>query len=292
MLTRERQDTRQIVMGKLTTADTQENDNDTKRLQVLYAINDLLTSTELEGLDINGVLPHILQAITTHFDTSMGSIIIVDDQQNIRYSCLKNRLRQDKDNLKLFDGILDNGLAGWVMQRQNPAIVHDTVTDSRWLKRPLYRSSLKPYSALSAPLLIHNRVIGVITILKDGPRKFTDSDLTLFVAIASQATRIIQTARLFEESNHRLEMLSVLNKASTVINSSLDLNEIMHQILLRMNDLLNAEAISIALVDQLTSELVYQIATGIGSDKNNWVKVAPKSGFIRMGDGTCRTCAC
>jgi hypothetical protein len=44
----------------------------------------------------------------------------------------------------------------------------------------------------------------------------------------------------------------------------------MQLLLAQMNDLLNAEAISIALVDQQTNELVYRVAEGTGQRKDCW----------------------
>jgi adenylate cyclase len=114
---------------------------------------------------------------------------------------------------------------------------------------------------------VRNRVIGAITIHKAGVHQFDERDLSLLTAISNQAASSIENARLYEASQRQLKISALLNEASRVINSSLDINEIMQSLLAQMNDFLNAEAISIALVDKQTNELVYQVAEGIGAEE-------------------------
>jgi len=111
------------------------------------------------------------------------------------------------------------------------------------------------------------RAIGAVTIRKPGSSQFDQHDLDLLTAVSNQATNTIENARLLEESRRQLRISSLLNEASRTINSSLDINEVMQLMLAQMNDLLHVEAISIALVDKQTNELVYQVAEGIGSEK-------------------------
>ncbi|MEW5986935.1 MAG: GAF domain-containing protein, partial [Chloroflexota bacterium] len=73
--------------------------------------------------------------------------------------------------------------------------------------------------------------------------------------------------RLYVEAQRQLRLMGLLHEAAQVINSSLDIHEIMRSLLAKMNDLLHVEAISIALVDRQTGELVYEVAEGIGSEK-------------------------
>ncbi|MEZ4594669.1 MAG: GAF domain-containing protein, partial [Chloroflexota bacterium] len=135
----------------------------------------------------------------------------------------------------------------------------------RWLPRPGHSTSYEAWSVICTPFSVRNRIIGAITIHKPGKNQFDDSDLNLLTAISNQAASSIENARLYEASQRQLKISALLNEASRVINSSLDINEIMQSLLAQMNDFLNAEAISIALVDAQTNELVYQVAEGIGA---------------------------
>ncbi|MCA9959310.1 MAG: GAF domain-containing protein, partial [Anaerolineales bacterium] len=165
------------------------------------------------------------------------------------------------------DDIMSHGLAGWVIRQQKPYIITDTRTDEHWLPRPGHVTTVEPWSVICTPFITHNRAIGALTIHKAGINQFDEQDLSLLAAISNQAAATIENARLFEQSQRQLQVSALLYEASKVINSSLDINEIMQHLLSQMNELLHAEAISIALVDKQSNELVYQVAAGIGSEK-------------------------
>ncbi|MCZ7671511.1 MAG: GAF domain-containing protein [Chloroflexi bacterium] len=119
---------------------------------------------------------------------------------------------------------------------------------------------------MCTPFLKQDKVIGAATIIKPGENQFKEDDLEILNIIANQTTDIFEKARILDESHRQLRVSDLLNEASRSINSSLDLSVVMQSMLTQMNEFLNAEAISIALVDRQTNELVYQVAAGIGSD--------------------------
>ena len=81
-----------------------------------------------------------------------------------------------------------------------------------------------------------------------------------------KTNNILEKALIVRDSRYQLSISELFNEASRSINSSLDLNEVMQSMLVQMNEFLHAEAISIALVDKQSNELVYQVAAGIGSN--------------------------
>ena len=123
-------------------------------------------------------------------------------------------------------------------------------------------------SALLLPMVAHDSFVGLAILIgtKDD-RLFSEQETKLAHMMANQAAIAIENARLYEDTQRQLKVSALLNEASKVINSTLDTNEILQSLLAQMNELLNAEALSIALVDKQRNELVYEIAEGIGSDK-------------------------
>jgi PAS domain S-box-containing protein len=256
--------------------------DDSGRLQTLYEVNDLLKQAEADGLDMNVILPRVLQVAMQQLNAQSGSIIVVNANIQPEYVWMIDEKEQHHDTTPYLDAILEDGLAGWVIRNQEPAIIPDSAGDDRWLSiSPDSRQGREPCSVISTPLISRTRRIGAITMTKPGYNKFDTNDLNLLTAIASQAASTIENARLYEESRrqavenarlyreaqHQLRVSTLLNEAGKVINSSLDLNEIMQSLLAQMNELLNVDALSIALVDKQRQELVYEVAEGIGSDK-------------------------
>lgn len=238
---------------------------DSDRLHTLYVVNDMLKQVEADGLNINLILPRVLNLSVQQLEAQDGSIIVVNESLKVEYAWLSGENSHNNHSEEFLETIMNSGVAGWVIRNHAPCMINDTQNDNRWLPRPGHTTSSHAWSVICTPFSVRNRVIGAITIHKVGANQFDDRDLSLLTAISNQAASSIENARLFEASQRQLKISALLNDASRVINSSLDINEIMQSLLAQMNDFLNAEAISIALVDKQTNELVYQVAEGAGA---------------------------
>jgi PAS domain S-box-containing protein len=233
-----------------------------QRLEILYAVNSKLKQVEVDGLHLNHILPQILDIAVKQLNAKDGSIIVVDHDLQIEYAWLA-----DKKSDTFLNDIMKEGLAGWVINNKQPAIIHDTQNDSRWLAKPGQIVDDTGWSVICTPFLIRNRAVGAITLHKNQTHQFDNEDLELLTTISNQAAATIENARLYERSQRQLQISALLNEASRAINSSLDINLIMQSLLSQMNEFLHAQALSIALVDKQTNELVYQVAEGMGSKK-------------------------
>lgn len=233
-----------------------------QRLETLYAVNNKLKQVEADGLHINHVLPQILDIAVKQLNARDGSIIVIDQEMQIEHAWLA-----DPKSEGYLSDIMNQGLAGWVIRNQQPALVDNTRSDERWLIIPGRPTNKEGCSIICSPFIIRGRAVGVITIHKPQINEFDNEDLELLTLISDQAAATIENARLYERSQRQLQISALLNEASRVINSSLDINQIMQSLLSQMNEFLHAQALSIALVDQQTNELVYQVAEGIGSQK-------------------------
>jgi NtrC-family two-component system sensor histidine kinase KinB len=229
-------------------------------LSTLYVINDMLKQVEADGLHIEVILPRVLDLAVRQLEAHDGSIIVVNHNLEIEHAWLT-----DQESDPLLEEIMHKGVAGWVIRHKSPVLIDDTRQDERWFPDPSHATAAESWSVLCTPFVVRDRAIGAITIHKPGENMFQEQDLDLLFTISSQAASTIENARLYEDMQRQLQMSALLNEASRVINSSLDINEIMQSLLTQMNEFLNAEAISIALVDKQTNELVYQVAEGIGS---------------------------
>lgn len=237
---------------------------DDNRLQTLYKINLLLRQVEAEGLGVDIVLPRVLDIAASQLEADDGSIIVVDEHLMIQHAWLRNQSRQRQFELQLSQ-ILQHGLAGWVIRHRSPSLIENTAVDTRWLPSSIDANT--SWSVVCAPLLVQNRAIGAVTLHRSSVHPFTQSDINLLTLIADQAAATVEHANLYDEARQQTRITSLLNEASSVINASLDINEIMQRLLAQMNGFLNAEAISIALVNHQSGELVYEAAEGIGADQ-------------------------
>lgn len=168
------------------------------------------------------------------------------------------RLPQDLMHYPLIREALD-GSAPIYLRHSDPSLTER----ERHLLAEIHANGL-----LLLPLTAHDQIIG-LAILVDArdDQQFSQQEISFVQMLANQASIAIQNARLYQDTQRQLRVSALLNEASKVINSSLDTNDILQSLLAQMNELLNAEAISIALVDKQQNELVYEVAEGPGSDK-------------------------
>ncbi len=93
----------------------------------------------------------------------------------------------------------ERGMAGWVAAHREAVLVPDTTQDERWLRRPDdAENQTGAKSAVSAPILLRDKLLGVITLVHPKPGFFAIEHLELVKAIASQAGTAIRNAQLFE----------------------------------------------------------------------------------------------
>ncbi len=85
-------------------------------------------------------------------------------------------------------------------------------------------------SELAVPLLVKNKVIGVIDIQSEIPSFFTSDHQRLLELVASRMAIAIENARLYTRVSRQAETLAVLNEISREITSILDVDDLLERI--------------------------------------------------------------
>lgn len=118
---------------------------------------------------------------------------------------------------------------------------------------------------LTAPMKVQERVIGALDVESQPPHHFTKHDQRLLQTLADQAAVALENARLYRETQQRIDELTTLTMISQAITSTLDLNITLTIITDHTVRLLSAEAASVALLDSTRGEIWFQAASGSGS---------------------------
>ena len=87
-------------------------------------------------------------------------------------------------------------------------------------------SILDYQSALLSPIKVNNSLYGVIFFLHSRKKFFKKQDSLLIEPLLEQAPLAIEKANTFERMEHNLAELSILQKTGSMINSTLNLNEV------------------------------------------------------------------
>jgi len=184
----------------------------TGEIQFLSDISSRLNS----DLDINRVLSDVLALTVERVEASNGSILIFDEHGTVAHKILARRGMPPDQAQMVIEEVLRQGLAGWVVNRRQGAVVDDVLGDSRWISFP--DDDLQDGSAIGMPLVRRDRMVGVLTLRHVEKNHFTADQLTLLSSIADQAVIAIENARLFDSVQaERARLGAIINGAGDAI---------------------------------------------------------------------------
>ena len=244
-------------------------------LELLFNISRELTS----ALDLSTVLERVISLSIENVGALNGSIIVMDSSKVPIEGILCVGDKLINNATQQLAATLNDGLAGWVIRNMQGALITDTSQDERWLRRPDDdQNQTGAKSAVCVPLIAHQQLVGVMTLVHPNPNSFSTTHLELIQAIADQAGISVLNARLYEDSLRRARVMTALAESASEITSSLDLDEVLGRILAQISDALRVELVSLALAGPPGNTLTY-VATSAGSD-------SPLIGYqIPLGNG-------
>jgi signal transduction histidine kinase len=165
------------------------------------------------------------------------------------------------------------GLVGCVAQHGVALRVGDVSQDPRYVtKVPGVRS------ALVVPLVVGDRIIGLIDAASSRLNAFSADDERLMATVARQLASAIENARLYQETEGRLAEVSALYELARQMNTSLNIQEVLDSTVRSLKRAMGCRACSIALIDPVSNILRIRAAAGI---EDKW-----KRDFeLRLGEG-------
>jgi NtrC-family two-component system sensor histidine kinase KinB len=235
-------------------------DNSTRAsLELLYNISRELSS----ALDLRTLLERVLFLSMQNVGAINGSIIVLDDNGAPIDSAIIAGDKIHKHTTKRLLDTLDRGLSGWVVRERRVALVENTHQDPRWMPRQ-YEDDEKqlPKSAVSAPILTRDKLVGVLTLVHPKPGFFSNEHVALVQAIADQAGIAVLNARLYDESQRQAGIMTALAKSASGISSSLNLDDVFMGILEQTDFALNVHLVLLTLVDLPSGNLELRAAKG------------------------------
>ncbi len=237
-------------------AEAQATERERASLDLLYAI-----SRELTGeLDLRDLLQRVLDLTMTNVGALSGSILVLDEEGKVSEGALAYDGKVHDQTAERLAETFEQGLAGWVVENREAARVANTFEDKRWLNRHPEEENGNPRSAISAPLLARDRIVGVVTLVHPQPEHFTEADVDLLRAIADQAGIAVENARLFRAEQDRKNFALTLQEIARIINSALDPGLVFDQVLRQLARVVDYDSASIFVLEDESLRLVSSIS--------------------------------
>ena len=169
-----------------------ENEDLTDEVQALRryitALRDLQFSVQhfTPEQDILALLDDTLSCALVLLDASDGSLMLIDEETDeLVFVLVHGAVCETLPGLR-FDR--HKGIAGWVTDQVEPAIVNNVRTDLRFLTSVDEKMGFETQSLVAVPLAAQGRVLGVIEVVnKRSGEDFTEDDANLLSILATLA---------------------------------------------------------------------------------------------------------
>ncbi len=159
-----------------------------------YQIGQNLASS----LDLRAVLRDTIELTTVVLDAEAATLFLLDeDNQELIFAIPTG---EKGDVLREYRIPVGEGIAGWVVQTGQSALVNDVQNDPRFLRQVDSTTGFTTRNVLCVPLQYRGRITGALeTLNKRAPSGFTEEDQQWLEMLATQAAIAIENARLYAQ---------------------------------------------------------------------------------------------
>lgn len=190
-----------------------QSDADARRradeLATLNEIANAITSS----LDMPAILRQIVRQINRYFHVEAGAILLRDALSgDLEFTVM---LQQEQETLQGTVIPRGRGVAGWVAETGNTAIVLDPDNDPRFFRAVSDSVNFETRSILCVPIINRGHVIGVIELLNKTDGAFSHDDARRLQSMATTIGIALENARLFANTvAGREQLAAILNSTS------------------------------------------------------------------------------
>jgi signal transduction protein with GAF and PtsI domain len=173
-----------------------------RQIETLSQVSETVTSNRL----IDDILQLIVTMTAQMMNSKICSIVLLDQPTGeLRIAATQSLSEQYrlKPNLKVGQSI-----SGRAVQERRPMIVQDVTRDRDYMYPDMAKKE-GLCSLLSVPMLVRDKVVGVINSYTSRPHHFSTEEVKLMQAIANQAAIAIEHTTLLEKSFEMQEALAV-----------------------------------------------------------------------------------
>ncbi len=216
---------------------------------LLLEVADVVNTT----LDLDTTLRRVAELVRKVIDYEIFGILLLNEKtQELYFRFQVGYAREIADRMRIKVG---EGVTGIAAQRREAVLVDDVSTDPRYISAvPNVRSEL------AVPLIIKNRLIGVIDIESPQPNHFTEEHKRLLTLIASRMAVGIENARLYTRTTRQARTLVLLNEIARELTSILNVDELLKRIAELLSRLIDYQMFSILLLDATGEKLQHRFS--------------------------------
>jgi phosphoserine phosphatase RsbU/P len=222
------------------------------QLDFLLRLADALNTT----LDLNNLMHRVADLVRAVIDYRIFAILLVNDRTGDLRMRFQTGHTPDVERLRIKPG---HGIVGQAAAQQHSILVEDVKKVDNYIE-----ANPNVLSELAVPLIVKNRVIGVIDIQSEYPSFFTEEHQRLLELTASRMAIAVENARLYTRVSRQAQTLTVLNEISRELTSILDLDDLLERIGELLKRVVDFQMFTILLWNDRTQRLEHRFSSRFG----------------------------
>src|SRR5574341_956698 len=253
-------------------ADPEQVKKRNQQLKRLVELSVTLNST----LDLDALLKLITSTATGLLDCEAASILLYDEKQSRLYFAAATG--SDPRKLAEIPVPIDGSLAGTIFRTNRTIILNNVEQDPRHYSMVSEHVRFHVRSLVGVPMLIKDRVIGVLEGVNKRVGRFAEQDESILSVTASHAATAINNARLFRDAERRARNLEAARDINNAVLNSFDLQLNLPQILSHVQARLDVDAADVLLLDPDLNALTFAAGRGFRTNALDQV-------ILHLGEG-------
>jgi len=238
-----------------------------ERLEELAILNEIGAKVA-STLDLEAILAYVMQKVKEVFDVEACSLMLLDEKEWVLR--FKVSFGKGAEEVKTLSFSADHGLAGWMVREKKPLLVLDAQNDPRFYQQIDHSTGLVTRDMIGVPLLVKERVIGVLEAINRLSGTFAEDDLRLLGFIGTPVAQSIENARLFDALNrayadlleHKRQIEESRNTLQTIFDGISDVLFIVDRELRIVAANVAASKFADVAADSLLGELCHAVCAG------------------------------
>lgn len=202
-----------------------------------------VSSIASETLDLKELMESVASIVRQVIPHELFAILLWSERrQGLRIRYAVGHRREVVQNLVVR---LGEGLTGTAAATRRPVLVGDVREDSRYLNA---MDAVR--SELAVPMVLHQKLVGVIDLQSTVPHAFTEQDRALLQLIASRVAAAVENARLYRRIERQSRTQRTLAAMAQEFSSILKLDQLLEKIALSIKRLINYDAFMVLVIDE------------------------------------------
>ena len=223
-----------------------------QRNKELNILNEVISAAS-QSLNLDISLREVLETTLEFMNMDSGLISMFNSSTNKLELSININIPEP-----LIESIHQNGfektLCGYVYHTGAPLISNLPENKTPLDISGLIANNLSAY--VGVPLIARDTTVGTLSMFHSQTLKVSESDIALLDSIGRQVGLAIENARLFQETKRRTEELAIVNRVTTAVSSSLELDTDLQIIAKEVSQIVSALHVGITLLDEEKENLV------------------------------------